>query len=228
MARTVTSHLLAAGATKPQQATGRPGPKTLRPASDLGSASPGRGVTRKLASTARPPRVEEAPAVDRVKAPGAQCAGAERTRRPREQRGKYLVGVVAALWRLGEARGSSRAAITARLQLDCPGLPWHNRPVIKRQLGLALARGLEGGVLLQQERGTGRGSGNYRLSPAEVRRGGPGLQVAAPTSRKQVGRPAEEGLGLPAGPDPELVEEGGIMEQAGKLADVEEAVVAPI
>jgi hypothetical protein len=175
MARTVTSHLLAAGATKPQQATGRPGPKGLRRVSDLGSASPAHRLPRKQAKVARPRRLEEEAApVERVKAPGAQCAGAERTRKPREQRGKYLAGVVAALWRLAERRGSSRAAITARLQLDCPGLPWHNRPVIKRHLGLALARGLEDGVLLQQEYGTGRGSGNYRLSPAEVRRGGPG------------------------------------------------------
>ena len=141
MARTVTSHLSAKSVRSSAE---------LRPApSDTSTRA------RKLARVAvkRQEVVEAAPA----KAKEAP-------------RGKYLVAVAAALASLGERRGSSRAALLARMQEDNPRLPWANKPVIKRFVGLALKAGLEEGVISQQELRSGKGSGCYRLTPQEVRR----------------------------------------------------------
>ena len=69
----------------------------------------------------------------------------------KEKRGKYLKAVVDSLFALGDqGKGRSHGAIVSRMQSDFPDLPWDNKPVIKKHLGLALKTGVEEGVLVQQ------------------------------------------------------------------------------
>ena len=140
MARTVTSHLSAKSVRSSEELRPKPSDTPTR--------------ARKVARVAVKRKEEEVTPAKAKEAP----------------RGKYLAAVVAALASLGERRGSSRAALLARMQEDNPRLPWGNKPVIKRFVGLALKAGLEEGVLCQQGLRTGKGSGCYRLGPQEVRR----------------------------------------------------------
>merc|ERR1719228_1146414 len=65
-------------------------------------------------------------------------------------RGKYLSAVVTSLLNLEEGKGSTKAAITARMKCDFPDLPWDTVSIVNRYVDMALKSGLDKNILVQQ------------------------------------------------------------------------------
>jgi len=80
-----------------------------------------------------------------------------------EKRGKYLSAVVTAILNLREGKGSSKAAIIARMKVDFPELPWDNVSVTNKYVNIAFKSGLYRNILIQQ------GNGGYTLSETEIK-----------------------------------------------------------
>jgi len=156
MARTVTSHL-AEQASQHKLYTIKPVSKVPRKLPKLAARRQEGAIEKVMPSASN---------VEKVGIPLPKVKVKEK-----EKRGKYLKAVVDSLFALGgQGKGRSHGAIVSRMQSDFPDLPWDNKPVIKKHLGLALKTGVEEGVLVQQDWQTGKGSGCYKLSREEVRK----------------------------------------------------------